>query len=114
LPKPLWRRERNREYDAKRSAELEYRAWYKTGRWRALRTAQLATQPLCERCQSRGVLKAATVCHHKKAHKGDPILFWDAGNLASSCDDCHNTDEQRVERGGKARQQVGVDGWPTS
>ena len=112
MPKPLERRQRNREYDVKREAEHPWRAWYKTGRWRALRAAQLAQQPLCERCQSRGILTPATVCHHKKAHKGDLVLFWDPMNLGSSCADCHDVDEQRVERGGRARQTVGADGWP--
>jgi hypothetical protein len=52
------------------------------------------------------------VCHHKRPHKGDEALFWDQGNLASSCADCHDVDEQRIERGGRARQQVDESGWP--
>ncbi|WP_458760534.1 hypothetical protein ACSVBT_07000 [Afipia sp. TerB] len=35
-----------------------------------------------------------------------------AGPFASSCNDCHDIDEQRIERGGRARQQVDADGWP--
>lgn len=112
MPKPLDRRQRNREYDARRRAERPYRAWYKTSRWRAIRAAQLLKQPLCERCQSRGIITAATVAHHRTAHKGDEALFFDPDNLASSCADCHDVDEQRIERGGRARQAVGEDGWP--
>jgi hypothetical protein len=52
------------------------------------------------------------VAHHKVAHRGDAGLFFDAGNLASSCKPCHDIDEARVERGGKARPTVGSDGWP--
>lgn len=112
MSKPLDRLERNREYDAKRRAERPWRSWYSTARWRAMRAAQLASQPLCERCKARGVLQPATVAHHIKAHKGDEALFWDAANLSSSCADCHDVDEQRIERGGRARQTVGEDGWP--
>jgi hypothetical protein len=104
LPKPLDRRERNGEYDTRRRKEKPYRAWYNTRRWRDIRDAQLAKQPLCERCTESKVVRPANVCHHKIKHNGDPVLFW-SGPFASSCEDCHNTDEQRIERGGKARQR---------
>lgn len=101
----------NREYDARRR-QRPWRKLYSTPQWRALRAAQLAKEPLCNRCADRGRVVAATVAHHVKAHKGDEVLFFDAGNLASLCADCHDIDEQRIERGGKARQQVDEDGWP--
>lgn len=112
MPKPLEKRERNREYDSKRKAEYPWRAWYGTERWKRLRTAQKNKQPLCERCLSKGLTTIATVAHHIVPHKGDPILFWDPNNLSSSCAPCHDIDEQRIERGGRARQDVGPDGWP--
>lgn len=112
MSKPIDRLERNREHDAKRRKEQPWRAWYFTARWRANRIAQLRKQPLCERCFSNGEVKEATVAHHIQRHSGNPKLFWDPTNLASSCDDCHNVDEQRIERGGKARQRIGSDGWP--
>lgn len=55
----------------------------------------------------------ATVAHHKKPHKGDEVLFFDKENIASSCKDCHDVDEQRIENGGKARSNPDADGWPT-
>ena len=112
VPKPEHRRARNREHDAKRRQEKPWRAFYNTQQWKALRLGQLMREPLCARCAARGVVRAATVAHHKRAHKGDRELFFDPRNLASSCADCHDTDEQRIERGGKARQAVGADGWP--
>lgn len=111
MPKPLDRRLRNREHDAKRRKEQPWRAWYKTGRWRATRADQLLKQPLCERCLARGQITAATVCHHLNDDKGTIEKFF-AGPFGSSCADCHDVDEQRIERGGRARQQVGADGWP--
>jgi 5-methylcytosine-specific restriction protein A len=105
-------RQRNREHDTRRKAENPWRAWYGTERWQAARLAQLRKEPLCQRCKDRGKVVEATVAHHKRAHKGDPELFWDPDNLASSCKPCHDIDEQRIERGGRARQMVGPDGWP--
>jgi 5-methylcytosine-specific restriction protein A len=111
MPKPLDHRLRNREHDARRRTEKPWRVFYKTARWQALRTIQLTKQPLCERCLARAVITPATVAHHKVKHDGDAVLFFE-GELASSCADCHDVDEQRIERGGKARQDVGEDGWP--
>ncbi|MGX9390525.1 HNH endonuclease [Nitrobacteraceae bacterium UC4449_H16] len=112
VPKPLDRRQRNREYDARRRQEKPWRRLYSTQRWQALRLSQLIRKPLCERCEGRGRITPATVCHHIKAHRGDEVLFFDPDNLSSSCADCHDVDEQRIERGGRARQQVDADGWP--
>lgn len=112
MPKPLDLRIRNREHDANRRRQHQYRAWYGTARWQALRLAQLRTEPLCARCKAKGLVMEATVVHHRKAHKGEAALFWDPENLASSCAPCHDIDEQRIERGGKARQGISPDGWP--
>jgi 5-methylcytosine-specific restriction endonuclease McrA len=106
------KRQSNRAYDQRRRQEKPWRKLYSTAQWRALRAAQLAKEPLCRRCSDRGQIVIATVAHHIKAHKGDMELFFDANNLASSCADCHDIDEQRIERGGKARQDIGADGWP--
>lgn len=107
------RRARNRAADAVRRFEKGWRAWYSSRRWHGLRRMQLAKQPCCERCDERGITTAATVVHHKQRHEGNRELFFDPNNLASSCAECHDVDEQRIERGGKARTTVGVDGWPT-
>lgn len=102
----------NRTYDARRRQQKPWRKLYATVRWYSLRAAQLAKAPLCKRCSDRGKIVAATVVHHIKAHKGDPTLFFDPANLASSCAACHDIDEQRIEAGGKARQQLDEHGWP--
>ena len=87
-------------------------ALYNSKRWKQLRLRQLQRKPLCERCERYDRITPATVAHHKIPHKGDAILFFDADNLASSCADCHNVDEQRIEKGGRARAPVDADGWP--
>lgn len=90
-----------KDYEARRRKEVEYRAWYKLPIWQALRSAQLARQPLCETCLSRrGVVTAATVVHHKQPHKGDWQLFVDPTNHESACKPCHDGELQREERRG--------------
>jgi len=99
LGKPLDRRVRNREYDAKRREEKPYRNWYKLKRWQDIRDRQLAAKPLCERCEKRGKITPAAVCHHVIKHDGDPHIFW-SGPFASSCQECHDTIEQGIEARG--------------
>ena len=88
----------------------EYRQHYGTARWQRIRIAQLQKQPLCERHLKRGEIVVATVCHHV-----DPTTkataFFD-GPFASSCEHCHNSDEQSEERTGRKRVSIGADGWP--
>jgi 5-methylcytosine-specific restriction protein A len=54
----------------------------------------------------------ATVVNHRKPHKGDRSLFFDAGNHESTCKPCHDGPIQSEERRGFARD-IGADGWPT-
>ena len=94
-----------------RSAEAQaWRPWYKTARWQRRRAAQLAAQPLCERCLAQGLTVPATIAHHKVRHQGDADLFWN-GELQSVCQPHHDRDIH-LEEIGRPLQQVGEDGWP--
>lgn len=96
----------------RRSPEAEaYRRWYKTARWQRIRARQLNAEPLCAFCLDVGRVTAATICDHIEPHRGDPELFW-RGPFQSLCKSCHDSDKQRVEKGGTRRQTIGTDGWP--
>jgi 5-methylcytosine-specific restriction protein A len=88
-----------------------YSAWYKTRRWQQLRQMQLAVEPLCRFCKARGITTAATVCDHITPHRGDVELFW-SGPFQSLCENCHNVDKARQERGLEPKPWIGRDGWP--
>jgi 5-methylcytosine-specific restriction protein A len=103
--KPLDRRLRNRESDARRREAKPWRAFYNTARWKALRDRQLAKQPLCERCIAKGLVVRATVAHHRERHEGDAVKFFQ-GELASSCAPCHDVVEQGIEARG---YEIGCD-----
>lgn len=90
------------------SAEPAYKAWYKTQRWRRLRAIQLAREPLCAMCPRP---TPATVCDHVEPHRGNAVKFW-CGPFQSLCAPCHNSDKQRIEKGGTPRSRIGLDGWP--
>jgi len=89
----------------------EYKRWYKTARWQRLRSRQLTQHPLCKLCESHGRVTVATVCDHIEPHRGDEGKFW-SGPFQSLCSTCHNSDKQRIEKGGKIKPRFGVDGFP--
>jgi 5-methylcytosine-specific restriction enzyme A len=63
-------------------------------------------------CLRAGIVEPAFAVDHIVPHKGDQVLFWDQSNWQSLCRTHHNSDKQRIERGGKAKPYIGADGWP--
>lgn len=89
--------------------EPEHKRWYKTAKWQRLRAEQLHAHPLCAMCKPKTVV--ASVCDHIEPHGGDEHKFWN-GPFQSLCSTCHNSDKQRIEKGGKPRPRIGLNGWP--
>lgn len=85
---------------------------YKTARWRDLRLSQLRRQPACEMCMREGRATPATVCHHVRPHRGDPIEFF-RGPFQSLCADHHDQEAQQAESVRGYHSAVGLDGLPT-
>ncbi len=99
-----------------RSPELVWaQKQYTTTRWRKIRAAQLAQEPLCAMCAKHGRVTPATVCDHVEPHRGDPDRFWN-GPFQSLCDGppwrCHSSTKQSIERRGYSTE-IGPDGYPT-
>jgi hypothetical protein len=107
---PCQQGERMAGPDRRSDQAAAYRAWYKTSRWRSIRSNQLAAKPLCEWCASSGRTALATVCDHAKPHRGDPALFHQ-GPFLSLCKPCHDGAAQRRDRLGYSGA-VDVSGWP--
>jgi 5-methylcytosine-specific restriction protein A len=84
------------DYERRRRDAAPWRAWYGTARWRAIRDAQLAREPLCRMCLAEGVVTPARVCDHIEPHRSDADKFWN-GPFQSLCEFHHNRDKQRAE-----------------
>ena len=82
------------------------------GRWQRLRLQFLRSHPLCAMCQAEGRTTAATVVDHIRPHRGDPVLMWDTANWQPLCKQHHDSDKQSIDKGGKAKPTIGLDGWP--
>lgn len=90
------------ETEAHRDAQA-WRKWYKTARWKALRLVVLKRDLFtCQRCGAVCGGKGEAVCDHKRAHRGDEGIFYDAGNLWCLCKPCHDGWKAQVE----ARERV--------
>jgi len=84
-----------------------WRRWYKTARWQKLRWSVLVRDMFtCFRCQRVQGDTSLLVAHHKRPHRGDPILFWDPENLTCACKDCHDGPIAAEEAGAQARGEL--------
>lgn len=82
-------------------------------RWRDLREAILADNPLCYLClETSNQPVEATVVDHVVRHCGDPELFWDTTNLIPLCKSCHDSTAQTLEKSGRFKVPTGADGYP--
>ncbi len=78
--------------------------------WKRRSRQQLAHEPLCRICKSRGLLTPAEVADHIEPHKGDLVSFF-TGELQSLCVRCHNNVKKDIELNGYSTE-IGPDGWP--
>ncbi len=82
-----------------RDSTQPWRRWYKTSRWQKLRWSVLVRDLFtCQRCKRVEPDPSQLVADHKRPHRSDPSLFWDAGNIECLCRVCHDGAKQREER----------------
>jgi len=68
----------------------EMQRFYHSPRWRRLRAAFLAENPLCLECAQAGRVEAAVDVHHIKERADYPDLAFEWSNLEPICKRCHN------------------------
>jgi len=92
-------RKRNRPTDYRGSAgkPIERGGRGYDWKWRKVRDAYLAKNPLCERCIEAGQPVTATIVHHKIEVEKAPHLRLNSGNLQSVCASCHQLIHQGNE-----------------
>lgn len=97
------RQEAERQRDAEREENTEYRSWYRTERWKRLREEVLTEAKFV--CCKTGVpligkspAANSPVVDHIKPHRGDPDLFWDKGNLQAVSKSWHDSIKQAQEK----------------
>ena len=91
------------------AAGTERQRLYQTARWRKLRKAHLATEPLCVHCQREGRVVQAAVVDHILGHDRPDWRerFFDPANLMSLCKPHHDRKTGRETHGGGGGQSSG-------
>lgn len=94
----------------------QYRAWYSTPQWCALRSAAIDRaiahgSLACALCGVGFGGKARVVADHIVPHRGDVQRFFALDNIQLLCAPCHDGAKQSEERRGYSTA-VGDDGWP--
>lgn len=96
--------ERKRDHDVRRRRDQPWRAWYKTKAWQQRRAEQLASEPLCNRCEEEGCITEATVANHVSRHNGDHYAFFH-GAIESLCKRHHDIEVQREEAAARRMEE---------
>ena len=79
-----------------RRETVDWRAWYKTAEWGALRKATFVRDAYA--CVECGRVTVRPVCNHKIRHMGRRELFFEPTNLETVCKACHDSTIQARER----------------
>ena len=79
----------------RKEAPKEQKAFYHSAAWQKCRSEYIASVGgLCERCQSKGIVRPGRIVHHKTyislENITDPTILLDSKNLEYLCQTCHN------------------------
>ena len=81
----------------KSEAPEAQKRFYRSKEWQHCSREYLASVGgLCERCESRGIIRPAKIVHHKEyislCNITDPAVLLSHDNLEALCQDCHNAE----------------------
>ena len=90
----------NKQYDKERD-KSSGRQFLHSTTWRRIRDYKLSRNPLCERCEKRGLTEPAVLIHHRDGNElhNHPI------NLEALCNPCHE-EIHKNERWGKGGETI--------
>jgi len=101
------RLEQRREHDSRRDLQAQ-RQWYKTARWQKLKLAvHVRDQFVCQEtgtlCVGKHPAHNSPVADHIIEPDGDPVLFWDQGNIRTVSKAYHDSERQREQIAARGR-----------
>jgi len=79
-----------------------YQDIYQDPRWKRLRAQKLRDNPICERCEKKGIVRQTEEIHHKKpfeisANREElEHLAFDYYNVISLCIPCHKEEHKNL------------------
>jgi 5-methylcytosine-specific restriction protein A len=96
---------------APRAPKPAFLRWYGLQVWRKRAARQLAEDPLCAMCKSRGRITAAKVADHFPHHGGnrEQFLHGPLRSLCWSCHSSHSLEDRAARRTGRLPRIKGAD-----
>lgn len=87
----------------RKEAPEAQKIFYNSEAWQRCRTEYLSSVGgLCERCESKGIIRPARIVHHKEYisldNITDPSVLLSFDNLEALCQDCHNKEHHKNSR----------------
>ena len=81
----------------RKEAPEAQKRFYDSEAWQRCRAEYLSSVGgLCERCESKGIIRPARIVHHKEYisldNITDPAVLLSFDNLEALCQDCHNAE----------------------
>jgi 5-methylcytosine-specific restriction protein A len=70
---------------------------YQDKRWKAIRKAKFAANPVCEECDSKGITTQTDEIHHIVPIEVNPDLAFEWDNLKSLCVECHKKADRLIK-----------------
>lgn len=83
----------HKDYNARRPASDKF---YWTNTWKKKSAAYRVQHPLCEECDSIGLVVPSTMVDHRIPYRERPDLGLDDSNLRALCWQCHNRIGKKV------------------
>jgi 5-methylcytosine-specific restriction endonuclease McrA len=74
------------------------KAFRSSWQWQQCRQVKLNLNPLCERCQDKGIVTTAIEVHHRVGLAQDMSLASDLDNLESLCSACHSETHRKTDK----------------
>ena len=99
---PTINRKRMYQKDVPYKHDSNSAKYYNSIQWKRLRNYYIRRHPLCEECLSKGIVKPAEECHHKRpfllgvTEEDRWTLLTDEDNLRALCKECHDEAHRRL------------------
>jgi hypothetical protein len=77
---------------------LEWRSWFKSPVWKAIKRHRLSDDPYCRECAQRGLKVPAAHVDHREPHFGEWPLFMKYENTESLCERHHKARKTRLKK----------------
>ena len=93
-------------YQDRKVKDEKYLQFYNSKQWRKKSELYKLKNPICEKCNSKGIVRKADITDHVQELKDRWDLRLDESNLQSLCNSCHNAKTWREKKNRQSPQRL--------